>query len=141
MRYIGLYFTSNHLVQVSDQDRIRLMALKPDLASLEVASLKRPGGGMKPDYKNIQWMNDSDKQGFRWSAAGVAGLQLPVNLISVLHGCDVIRTGLEDNRYMLQGVPAANNVELVSRAAALIRLLGHPVANPSDMADILRIKG
>uniref|UniRef100_UPI000360E9E0 3-keto-5-aminohexanoate cleavage protein n=1 Tax=Paenibacillus sp. OSY-SE TaxID=1196323 RepID=UPI000360E9E0 len=39
--------TSNHLVRVSDKERIRLMELQPDLASLEVTSLKRPDGGIK----------------------------------------------------------------------------------------------
>src|SRR4051794_40217016 len=34
--------TSNHLVEISDKHRIKLMELKPDLASIEVTSLKRP---------------------------------------------------------------------------------------------------
>ncbi|BBI33317.1 BKACE family enzyme [Cohnella abietis] len=192
--------TSNHLVDVSDNNRIKLMELKPDLASIEVTSLKRPDGGirnskefviemleamrknevkpefeifnprmlkelmrlvelglieenvfiqfvigsmggMKADYKNIQWMLDSVPKGFHWSAAGIAGMQLPVNFISILNGCDVIRTGMEDNRYLLKGVPVKNNVEFVNRAANMIRMLGCEVADSLETAKILGIKG
>ncbi|WP_256757844.1 3-keto-5-aminohexanoate cleavage protein [Cohnella sp. WQ 127256] len=192
--------TSNHLVDVSDKERIKLMELKPDLASLEVTSLKRPDGGikntkkfvvdilqamkqyevkpefeifnknmlkellrlvelgliednayiqfvigsiggMKQDYKNIQWMLDSVPQGFTWSAAGIAGMQLPVNFISVLNGCDVIRTGMEDNRYFLKGIPVNHNMEFVIRATKMIQSLGCEVADSVEMANILRIKG
>ncbi|MCE5170667.1 3-keto-5-aminohexanoate cleavage protein [Paenibacillus profundus] len=191
--------TSNHLVRVSDKERIRLMELQPDLASLEVTSLKRPDGGiknnkkfvidmlqamkqyevkpefeifnppmfkefmrlvelgyiednayiqfiigsiggMKPTYKNIQWILDSDKKGFTWSAAGIAGMQLPVNFISILNGCDVIRTGMEDNRYLLKGIPVKNNVEFVDRSATMIRMLGCEVADSFAMAKILGVK-
>ncbi|CAH1208418.1 3-keto-5-aminohexanoate cleavage enzyme [Paenibacillus allorhizoplanae] len=191
--------TSNHLVGISDKERIRLMELKPDLASIEVTSVKRPDGGiknskkfvrdilqamdvygvkpefeifnprmlkelmrlselglvennaliqfiigstggMKPDYKNIQWILDSVPKGFTWSAAGIAGMQLPVNFISILNGCDVIRTGMEDNRYFLKGVPVKNNMELVNRAAGMIQMLGCEVANSVDMAKILGVK-
>ncbi|MDM8361746.1 3-keto-5-aminohexanoate cleavage protein [Bacillus thuringiensis] len=192
--------TSNHLVNISDKERIKLMELKPDLASLEVTSLKRPDGGirnskkfvedilqameqcgvipefeifnpkmlkkvchlvergvvkenafiqfvigstggMKPDYKNIQWILDAVPKGFTWSAAGIAGMQLPVNFISILNGCDVIRTGMEDNRYFLKGIPVKNNLEFVNRAATMIQMLGCSVANSSEMAKILGVKG
>ncbi|WP_337099082.1 3-keto-5-aminohexanoate cleavage protein [Paenibacillus sp. YIM B09110] len=192
--------TSNHLVDVSDKNRIKLMELKPDLASIEVTSLNRPDGGiknskkfvidmlmamkenevkpefeifnprmlkellrlvelgvvddnayiqfvigsiggMKPDYKNIQWILDAVPKGFTWSAAGIAGMQLPVNFISILNGCDVIRTGMEDNRYFLKGIPVNNNLEFVNRAAAMIQTLGCEVASSLEMAKILGITG
>ncbi|KFN02049.1 3-keto-5-aminohexanoate cleavage protein [Bacillus clarus] len=192
--------TSNHLVDIPDKERIKLMELKPDLASLEVTSLKRPDGGirnskkfvkdilqamkqygvkpefeifnpkmlkelwrlvergviednafiqfvigstggMKPDYKNIQWILDFVPKGFTWSAAGIAGMQLPVNFISILNGCDVIRTGMEDNRYFLKGIPVKNNSEFVNRAVAMIQMLGCSVADSSEMAKILGVKG
>lgn len=192
--------TSNHLVHVSDQERISLMELKPDLASLEVTSLKRPDGGirnskkfvldmlqamkhynvkpefeifnpamfkefmrlvelgliedkayiqfiigsiggMKPSYRNVQWVLDSNPKNFIWSAAGIAGMQLPVNFISILNGCDVIRTGMEDNRYFLKGIPVKDNVEFVKRSVMLIRMLGCEVANSFEMAKTLGIKG
>ncbi|WP_261302626.1 3-keto-5-aminohexanoate cleavage protein [Paenibacillus andongensis] len=191
--------TSNHLVDISDKERIRLMELKPDLASIEVTSVKRPDGGiknskkfvrdilqamdeyevkpefeifnprmlkelmhlselglveknaliqfvigsiggMKPDYNNIQWILDSVPKGYTWSAAGIAGMQLPVNFISILNGCDVIRTGMEDNRYFLKGVPVKNNMEFVSRAAGMIQTLGCEVADSLEMAKILGVK-
>lgn len=192
--------TSNHLVNVSDKERIRLMELKPDLASLEVTSLNRPDGGikntkkfvidmlqamkqydvkpefeifnptmfkelmrlvelgfikdnafiqfiigsvggMKPSYRNIQWILDSDRRGFIWSAAGIAAMQLPVNFITILNGCDVIRTGMEDNRYLLKGIPAKNNVEFVNRSVTMIRMLGYEVADSFEMANKLGVKG
>ncbi|NOU66251.1 hypothetical protein GC096_19610 [Paenibacillus sp. LMG 31461] len=191
--------TSNHLVDISDKERIRLMELKPDLASIEVTSVKRPDGGiknskkfvrdilqamdeyevkpefeifnpkmlkelmrlvelglvennaliqfiigstggMKSDYNNIQWILDSVPKGFNWSAAGIAGMQLPVNFISILNGCDVIRTGMEDNRFFLKGIPVKNNIEFVNRAAVMIQMLGCEVADSFEMAKILGVK-
>ncbi len=51
-----------------------------------------------------------------------------------------VRVGLEDNIYYSKG-ELATNVELVERAARLIKESGKEVATPDDARKILKLKG
>ena len=67
-------------------------------------------------------MRDALPAGSHWSAFGLGRMQMPMVAQSVLLGGNV-RVGLEDNLYLDKGVPATN-AQLVSRARAIIELLG-----------------
>ena len=50
-----------------------------------------------------------------------------------------IRVGLEDNVYYHHGVLAQSNVQLVERAARIVRELGREVATPEEAREMLHM--
>jgi uncharacterized protein (DUF849 family) len=74
-----------------------------------------------------------------WSAFGIGKHHLPILYATIALGGHV-RVGLEDNVYYSKDRPATN-VELVSRAARLIREANKEVATPADARKILGLKG
>lgn len=74
-----------------------------------------------------------------WSAFGIGKDHLPILYATIALGGHV-RVGLEDNVYYAKDRPATN-VELVSRAARLIREANKEVATPDEARQILGLKG
>ena len=74
-----------------------------------------------------------------WSAFGVGKDHLPILYATIALGGHV-RVGLEDNVYYAKDRPATN-VELVSRAARVIREANKEVATADETRQILGLKG
>lgn len=73
-----------------------------------------------------------------WSALGVGKGQLPVITTAIFLGGH-IRVGFEDNIYLMKGVLAKSNAQIVDMAASLIQRLNHEVATPEEARKILNI--
>jgi 3-keto-5-aminohexanoate cleavage enzyme len=74
-----------------------------------------------------------------WSAFGIGKGHLPLLYAAIALGGNV-RVGLEDNIYYAPD-RLATNVELVQRAARLIKEFNKDVATPADARKILGLKG
>ncbi len=74
-----------------------------------------------------------------WSAFGVGKDHLPILYAAIAMGGHV-RVGLEDNIYYAKNT-LASNVDLVSRAARLVREANKEVAKPEEARRILGLKG
>lgn len=188
--------TSNFGVNISDDDRLKLLDLNADVASLAFGNLIRENGsitnskyyiekgfkkmtqkntkpeieifnremynaykefvlnnvtitkpyiqlvfgspgGMSADYKNVLDMIEEIPQNWIWSAAAVGKMQLPVNIITMLNGGQVVRTGMEDNIYYNKGELAESNAQLVERLVRLSREFGREIANSMEAKQIL----
>ncbi|MEY4747748.1 MAG: hypothetical protein RLZZ416_797 [Candidatus Parcubacteria bacterium] len=71
-----------------------------------------------------------------WSALGIGKDEMPTVAHAMTLGGHV-RVGMEDNIYTSKGVLAKTNAELVTMAAAIIKLLGGKVASCSEAREIL----
>ena len=74
-----------------------------------------------------------------WSAFGIGKAHIPILYAAIAMGGHV-RVGLEDNVYYSKD-RLATNVELVERAARLIKEANKDVATPEDARQILGLKG
>ena len=93
--------------------------------------------GMPPTPKTLEAYVDM-MQGVRavWFASCFGGDILPLVPHAIAMGGH-IRVGLEDHHYAGEGQPS--NVELVERAATIVRAMGHEVATPEETRAILEI--
>ncbi len=93
--------------------------------------------GMPPTLKSLEAYLDMIK-GVRanWFAATLGGDNLPLVPIIVSLGGHV-RVGLEDWQYAQDG--QLSNPQIVERAAATIRAMGHEVASPAEARKILEL--
>jgi uncharacterized protein (DUF849 family) len=82
-------------------------------------------------------MRDALPSGSTWSAFGLGRMQMPMVAQAVLLGGNV-RVGLEDNLYLDKGV-VATNAQLVTRARAIIELLGVRVLSSDETRERLRL--
>ncbi|CAG9000037.1 MAG: 3-keto-5-aminohexanoate cleavage enzyme [Candidatus Celerinatantimonas neptuna] len=92
-------------------------------------------GGMPATVENLLYLVTHRPAGSTWSAFGIGKHHLPILYAALALGGH-IRVGLEDNVYFSKGI-AASNVQLVERAAKIIRLMGKPVATPARAREIL----
>ncbi|MGH7916637.1 MAG: 3-keto-5-aminohexanoate cleavage protein [Candidatus Binataceae bacterium] len=92
--------------------------------------------GMPPTLKSLEAYLDILK-GVRmnWFAATLGGDNLPLIPTVVSLGGHV-RVGLEDYQYAREG--QFGNPQLVEKAAAVIRAMGHEVASPEEAREILQ---
>lgn len=72
-----------------------------------------------------------------WSVAGIGAGQLRLNVLCLIAGGHV-RTGLEDNVWLVEDVPATNE-ELVQRVVRIVDDLDRPLATPAEAREILRL--
>jgi uncharacterized protein (DUF849 family) len=82
-------------------------------------------------------MRDALPPGSTWSAFGLGRMQMPMVAQAVLLGGNV-RVGLEDNLYLDKGV-LATNAQLVTRARAIVELLGVRVLSSDETRERLRL--
>ncbi len=154
MVYCNSYATMRYFIEKSRELGLRptLQIFDPSflraaLVFLELGVLSEPlllkfylGGpelpfGLPPTLKSLEAYLDMLK-GVRanWFAATLGGDNLPlVPLIVSLGGH--VRVGLEDYQYAREGRPS--NPELATRAAEIIRAMGHQVATPAETRAIL----
>jgi uncharacterized protein (DUF849 family) len=95
--------------------------------------------GAPASAEAMQAMRDALPPGSRWSAFGLGRMQMPMVAQSVLLGGNV-RVGLEDNLYLDKGV-LATNAQLVTRARAIIELLGVRVLTAAETRERLGFAG
>jgi uncharacterized protein (DUF849 family) len=93
--------------------------------------------GLPPSLKSLEAYLDMIK-GIRanWFAATLGGDNLPMVPLTVSLGGHV-RIGLEDYQYTREG--QFSNPQIVERAAATIRAMGHEVATPDEARKILEV--
>jgi 3-keto-5-aminohexanoate cleavage enzyme len=104
-----------------------------------VLGLERPFQGAMPyTPRALQQMVEELPANSELCVSGIGANQLPVVAHAVLLGGHV-RVGLEDNLYYRRG-ELATNVQLVERAARIIRELGCEVATPAEARQILGLK-
>lgn len=71
-----------------------------------------------------------------WSQTRGGSHQKDLQALTILLGGHV-RTGLEDNLYVREGVEAKRSAELVNQAADIVEVLGRKVARPDESRKIL----
>jgi uncharacterized protein (DUF849 family) len=101
-----------------------------------VLGLDRPFQGAMPyTPRALHQMVDELPDGTQLCVSAIGANQLPAITHAILLGGH-IRVGLEDNLYYRRG-ELATNVDLVTRAARIVRELGCEPATPSEARDIL----
>lgn len=96
-------------------------------------------GGASGRVEDLLFLKNMLPNNATWSAFGVGKDHLPILYATIALGGHV-RVGLEDNVYYAED-RLATNVELVSRAARLIREANAEVATPDDARTVLGLKG
>jgi 3-keto-5-aminohexanoate cleavage enzyme len=89
--------------------------------------------------ENLAYLRGKIPQGSTWSAFGIGPAHMPILYTAIAMGGHV-RVGLEDNLFYGPG-RLATNLDLVERAARVIREFGNEVANPADARSILGLRG
>jgi uncharacterized protein (DUF849 family) len=101
-------------------------------------------GGIGPDIANLMFMKQTADRLFGtdyiWSVLGAGRHQMPFAAQSVLLGGSV-RVGLEDSLYIGPGTLASSNAEQVVKVRSIVEALGHEIATPSDVRQMLGLKG
>lgn len=94
-------------------------------------------GGTPATVKDLVYLREALPPNVSWSAFGVGADHMRI-MYATLAMDGNIRVGLEDNLYYRKG-RLTSNVELVKRAARVIKEYGNQVATPSEARHILKI--
>lgn len=89
--------------------------------------------------ENLLYMKGKIPADSTWSAFGTGTAHMPILYTAIAAGGHV-RVGLEDNIWYSKG-ELATNLQLVERAARVIREFGSEVATPADAREILGLRG
>lgn len=95
-------------------------------------------GGMPGTIESLAYLLPKIPQGSTWSITGIGKSHVPMMLAGLAAGCDGLRVGLEDNVFMEKGVHATN-VQLVTRAVELGKMVGREIATAEDARRILSL--
>ena len=95
--------------------------------------------GLDGSIREVEWLRSQLPEGSLWSITGIGKNHMRCMLAGLAADADGIRVGLEDNVYLTKGVEATN-VQLVQRAADMIRLTGKQVATVEETRQILGLK-
>lgn len=95
-------------------------------------------GGLAGNLSNLNFLLSKLPADATWSITGIGKAHIPMMLGALAADCTGLRVGLEDNVMLAKGVPATN-VQLVERAAELIRLSGAQVATAEEARAMLNI--
>jgi len=95
---------------------------------------------LAPDPKSLFFMTSMMKEAVPWGVVhdGMTDFKLLATAIGL--GASLVRVGFEDSTFWAPGRPVRRNVELVRKLAALVGLLGHEVATPTEARHILGIR-
>ena len=95
---------------------------------------------LAPDPKSLFFMTSMMKEAVPWGVVhdGMTDFELLATAIGL--GASLVRVGFEDSTFWAPGRPVRRNVELVRKLAALVGLLGHEVATPTEARHILGIR-
>ena len=101
-------------------------------------------GGIGADAENLMHMKRiADKlfgDDYRFSVLAAGRHQIPFATMAAAMGGNV-RVGLEDSIFIGKGKLAQSNAEQVRKIRAIVQELGHEVASPAEVRDILGLKG
>lgn len=101
-------------------------------------------GGMAPAPETLTHMKGLADQYFgdnyQFSVLAAGRHQMPLALMAAGMGGHV-RVGLEDSLFISRGVLAKSNAEQVSKIRALVEGLGREIASPTDVRQMLGLKG
>jgi uncharacterized protein (DUF849 family) len=101
-------------------------------------------GGIGPDPENLLFMKrTADKlfgDDYIWSVLAAGRHQIPMTTQAATMNGNV-RVGLEDNLFIGRGRLAENNAQLVRKIRAIIEELGLEVATPTEVREVLQLKG
>ena len=103
-----------------------------------------PKGMLRADPKLIALLVSYLSPGSEWSVSGQTGRDYVAHgrlLEFALSNGGHVRTGFEDTMLLRDGVPASNNLELVSQWVQAANRLGRQVATPAEARTILRLRG
>jgi 3-keto-5-aminohexanoate cleavage enzyme len=95
------------------------------------------GSGVPATAAMVEHLRALLPAGALWSVCAPGASQLAVNLHCLAWGGHV-RTGLEDNLYLLRGQPTTN-AGLVERAVRMAAEVGRPVATPAQARELLAL--
>ncbi|MDD7511249.1 MAG: 3-keto-5-aminohexanoate cleavage protein [Peptostreptococcaceae bacterium] len=114
-------------------------ALKVDKKGLLVHPLHFDfvlGVQMTATIRDLVFMVGSLPPGATWTATGLGKNAWAIAAATIAMGGHV-RVGFEDHLYIEKGVLAESNGQLVEKAVKLAKLLGRPIANPTEAREIL----
>lgn len=101
-------------------------------------------GGIGPELANLLFMKETADRlfgrDFRWSVLAAGRFQIPFATHAALIGGSV-RVGLEDSLYISRGKLAKSNAEQVTKIRHILEELGHEIATPSEVRQMLGLKG
>lgn len=101
-------------------------------------------GGIDPAPEQLMHMKATADRllggDYNFSVLAAGRHQFPLGTMGVILGGNV-RVGLEDNLMIERGKLAASNAEQVSKIRNIVQELGHHVATPDDVRQILQLKG
>jgi 3-keto-5-aminohexanoate cleavage enzyme len=95
-------------------------------------------GGAAPTPDMVSVFARMVPDGVPWMATAIGRHNFPIMAVALALGGHV-RTGLEDVVYVGPGEYAQSNAQLVTRAHALARAIGRPIATPAEAREILGI--
>lgn len=151
--------TPAHLRQMADM--IRAATAKPEIEIFDIGGIRLAERMIKDGYfdpvplfqivlgvpwtagasaETLQFMVRQLPDPCHWAAFGISRFEFPMLAQALILGGH-IRVGLEDNIYLSDGVLVEENAQLVERAVALARLLGHEIATPDEARAILGLRG
>jgi 3-keto-5-aminohexanoate cleavage enzyme len=95
---------------------------------------------LAPDPRSLFFMASMLKEMVPWGVVhdGMTDFKMLATAIGL--GATLVRVGFEDSTFWAPDRPARRNVELVQKLAALVGLLGHEVATPTEARQILGIR-
>ena len=88
--------------------------------------------------RDLSFMVDSLPPDATWTVVGIGRYQIPMAALGIAMGGHV-RVGFEDNLYVLKGVLARSNGELVEKVGRIATELGRPLATPAEARKILHL--
>jgi 3,5-dioxohexanoate:acetyl-CoA acetone transferase len=101
-------------------------------------------GGIDPAPEQLMHMKATADRllgnDYHFSVLAAGRHQFPLGTMGVILGGNV-RVGLEDNLMIERGKLAASNAEQVGKMRNVLEELGHRVATPDEVREMLRLKG
>ena len=104
------------------------------------------GGGIANAPAVARVMMQSIEEGkllFPKAKVGVFGCgphQFPVAALGLAAECDVVRIGMEDNRFLPSGEPAESNHQLIAATVELAKFFGRRPATPDEAREIFNLR-
>ena len=130
---IGHLYTLNHFVQ-------RGLVTPPFFVQSVFGIL----GGIGAHPEDVQHMRrTADRlfgEDYYWSVLGAGKHQMPIAMQSLILGGN-LRVGLEDSLFARRGELAVSNAQQVRMARDMVEAMGHTVATPDEVREMLHLKG
>jgi len=103
-------------------------------------------GGQRGTPANLldMWQRTRDlcvpESDLRITVSSMGATQLPITTMAMAAGLN-IRVGMEDNVFYRRGELVRDNAQLVGRAVRIANELGRPVARPTQVRELLGLRG